>query len=821
MSSSYEIRHALPPRPARGGLAALLLTGLLVGGLPSAHAQDDAGATADSPTPASQRPRPPEALRRATEIELNFNDVELNEVVKRMLEDYGENFILPDPKAFKEKITIHTRRKVSGAAAWEGFLSALEVHGYSLVKVGEYWKIIKAAEGVQAPLRVRAGTEGIPASDQVITQIIPLANVSASDIQSIVNALKSKSGNIIVYQPSNTMIITDHAYVVRKIAELVSELDIAAPKSTMEIVRLRFADAQEMQQLIETLYSVGESGASGGQQQEMSPARARLAARRRATQQPEPQQSDSVTAGKESNYIDKIMSDQRTNSLVVLANAQGHQAVLDLVNKLDVDATDSSRSQIHVVRLEQAKAQDVVDVLSRLSEGTGTTGGAGGAGARTSATARAAATSPGGSRPGAAEQEFGAIAAFDSGMRIAHDESTNSLVIIASPEDFRVVKQVIDELDRVRKQVFVDAVILEISSEDDFEFSMAVHGPQSPSNEAVGFWSGQFGARSFGFSQDLLSGLAMGVFGPVTQVPLQDGSAINVPAFGIVLQAIKTYSSAEIVSNPNLLTLDNEEAKIIVGRKIPFPTNTQFNQFTAQPIVTFTREDVAVTMELTPRINSENFVTLEIRVEVSEVEPGTQGADALLSGGPVTTKREVETTALVRDNQTVVLGGLVGTTETEAEIKVPILGDIPLIGALFRGTTRTSRKSNLLIFLTPHIIETEEDMIEIMRVKEAQFREFRRRFYGQSREQAYRQMQELLQYSMNIVDKESMYRGTIDADKLSVDGSPIRKETASAISLELDRSGRSLVPGAGAGTLPDTDEGPLVPPTDTPTDEDN
>jgi general secretion pathway protein D len=804
MSLLRTLRPALP--------IALLLAGLALGASSTAHAQEE------PPAASSPRVPPPAKLRAVKEIELNFNDVELHEVVKRILEEYGENFILPDPKAFKEKITIRTQRKVSGGAAWEAFLNALQVHGYTVVKVGEYYNIIKATDAVQAPLRIRSGTEGIPASDLVITQIIPLSNVSANDVQSIVNALKSKSGNIIVYAPSNTLIITDHAHNVRKIVELLSELDVAAPKSSMEFIRLRYADAGEVQQLIENLYNVGQSsGSSSTAEQNLSPAQARLAARRRAaTQQDTPASPDSITAGKETNYIDKVIADQRTNSLVVLANEQGHKAVLALIEKIDIDATDSSRSQIHVVRLEQAKAQDVVDVLSRLSEGArGGGGAAASTGTRTVASARAAATAPGGARPPGADSDFGAIAAFDSGMRIAHDEATNSLVIIASPEDFRIVKQVIDELDRVRKQVFVDAVIMEIASDDDLTFSMAAHAPQSAGGESVGFVSGQFGTRSFGFSQDLLSGLAMGIFGQSVQVPLADGQTLSVPAFGIVLQAIKTYSSSEIVSNPNLIALDNEEAKIIVGRKVPFPTNAQFNQFSGQPIVTFTREDVAVTLELTPRINSQNFVTLEVRVEVSEVEPGTSGADALLSGGPVTSKREVETTALIRDNQTIVLGGLVGTTATESEIKVPILGDIPLIGALFRGTTRTSRKSNLLIFLTPHIIETEEDMLEIMRVKEAQFREFRRRFYGTSREEAYRQMQDLLQYSMNIVDRESMYRGSIDVDGIQIDGSPISRETASAIQVELDRAGRPTTPGAGAGTLPATDTAPLIPTTPT------
>lgn len=722
-------------------------------------------ATVDDAVAQDDRQKPPAALGQggADKIQLNHFNKDLEELVKFFMDLRGENYIIGDSQNFREKVTIVSQKPVSKAAAWQAFLSALQVSGYTLVRTGGYYKIIKANEAVQAPLPVRSGGEDIPYSDQVITQLLPLDNISVNDVQSVVNALKSPNGNIIAYNPTNTLIITDHAYNVRKVWEVINELDVGAPRATMRIVKLKYADANEMQSLLTELYGVGESSAA--EQQEDT--RRRRRRRRRRRDEPEPTADAAVSAGKAAKYIDKVIADERTNSLIVLANDEGLEAVLQLVRKLDVDATGRNRSQIHVVRLEQAKAQDVVDVLSRLSEGGGGSGS--GSSRRTTNTRTRARTQPGQAGGEGGDEEFGAIAAFDSGMRIAHDEATNSLVIIANPDDFRVVKTVIDELDRVRKQVFVDAVIMEIASDDSLDFGMGVHGPVGidindpssfdPSTDPYGLLSGTLGQSSaLGLTTDLLSGLAMGVFGPSISIPAADGTSTSVPAFGIVLQAIKTYSGSEVVSNPNLLTLDNAEAKIVVGRKVPFPTNTSFNNL-GQPIVTFTREDVAVSLELTPRINSENYVTLEIRVEVSEVEPSDSDLDPLLSGGPVTSKREVETTALVKDNQTVVLGGLVSTTETEVETKVPILGDVPLVGALFRGRRQESRKSNLLVFLTPHIVEDGDDMVEIMRVKEAQFREFRRRFYGKSREQAYEEVQNLLKYSMNIVDKESLYRG--------------------------------------------------------------
>jgi general secretion pathway protein D len=233
-------------------------------------------------------------------------------------------------------------------------------------------------------------------------------------------------------------------------------------------------------------------------------------------------------------------------------------------------------------------------------------------------------------------------------------------------------------------------------------------------------------------------------------------STITVPAFGIALNALQANSAVDIVSTPTILTMDNEEAKIVVGRNIPFPVSTGRDN-NGQPIVSYQREDVAITLKVTPQINESNFVTLEIFQEVQEVEEDSQGLDASTAGF-ITSKRSAETTVVVRDNQTVVIGGLIGTTETEVETKVPILGDLPLLGMLFRGRHQSSRKTNMLIFLTPHIIEEPEDLEEVYRIKWAQRQEYIKRFYGKGREKADAALKELLSYSMNQIDEPSMYR---------------------------------------------------------------
>jgi general secretion pathway protein D len=289
-------------------------------------------------------------------------------------------------------------------------------------------------------------------------------------------------------------------------------------------------------------------------------------------------------------------------------------------------------------------------------------------------------------------------------------------------------------------------------------------------------------------------------------VPYTDpgtGVETTIPAFGVVLNALKSNSSVNVISNPSVAAMDNEEAKIVVGSKVPFPTTSGLNNL-GQPVVSFQREDVAITLEVTPRVNSSNYVTLEVKVEAQEIAEDDQGLSAAASGGPTTTKRELETVALVEDNQTMVVGGLVGSTDTEVETKVPILGDLPVLGALFRGSRTISRRTNLLIFLTPHIIDDPEDMLEIQRVKEAQRLEFLRRFYGKSRDEYMREMNDLLRYSMNFVDEPSVFRGadTVIQD-LTLDDQPVSPETRDAIESELENAG---VAPAGEGATP-TDEG--------------
>ena len=787
--------------------------------------EDDAGGDEEtsgeeeSLEPEAPKQKPP-SINAAKTVNIDFVETPLSDVVKFMAQVTGRNFILTDD--LKGEVTIISHSPVPVRTAYEAFISALEVHGYTTVTVGGMTKIVSTANAANAPLPIYESGIIPYDTDNFVTQIIQLDNVSVSDISSVVKDLGGKGAKIIAYAPTNTLIITDAAVNIRRVYRIISQLDVASPKSKMTIIPLNFATASEVERVIEELYGTEESGggSAGG-----SKARDRTRSRRRGkAAEPAPSASASKV-GKEGKYIEKIISDERTNSLIVMANEEAIDAVRKLIAELDVDVDPSRLAQIQVVYLEHAKAEDVAQVLSQL--GNGGNSGSSSRNSRNSASTRRTrpGQSPASTRRGAAdtagESEGSAVAAFEEGLRITSDESTNSLVLIATRDQFAIIRQVIDKLDIPRKQVFVEAVILEMATDDTNSAGLSFHAGGENAAGGTNIYSAQVGGTSSIPDQSLLSGMAVGVFGPSIPVSLgvgasSDGegggaSTIDIPAFGIVLNALQSNSAVNIVSTPNILTMDNEEAKIVVGRNVPFPVG-QTQTSIGFPVTNFQREDVAITLKVTPQINESDYVTLETFLEIQEIEGDVAGtAD---QGGPTTSKRSVENTIVVKDNQTIVIGGLISETTNETETKIPILGDIPLVGALFRGSTDQARKTNLMIFLTPHVIDEPADLEEIYRVKWAQRQEFIRRFYGRSREEQEAEMAKLMSYSFNQIDQPSKFRGpTKHSGKYQVLGeqapsTPV--DTGATPAGGTDQSPGSTPAPSG------TDESPGAPPADTP-----
>lgn len=740
-----------------------------------AKGEEEVRPAEDTTLGTSNRQKPPIVDKHA-KVTIDFVDTPLSDVVKYMADITGRNFILTDD--LKGKITIISHQPVTVGEAYEAFLSALEMAGYTTVTVGEATKVVSTGSAANNPTRVYTGS-AIPYTDNFVTQIIQLANVSVSDISSVVKELAGKDAKVIAYQPTNTLIVTDSATNIRRVYHIVSQLDVASPKSELAIIPLRYAQATEVQKIIEELYGATSSSSNESSSRTSETARRRvlrrrLTDRRRSGSETTSEGAQATSVGSEGRYIEKILADERTNSLILMANEKAIKAITALIAQLDVDVDPASRATIHVVYLEHAKAEDVAQVLANLSESGSSSSSARDRSNRGNRYGNRRPLAPPGGPGGPlflvednseASSGTSAVAAFDSGVRITSDTNTNSLVIIATPDQFRIIKQVIDNLDIQRKQVFVEAVILELASSDSNNAGLGFHMGKSTADGGLSLLSAQLGGSSLGLSaSDILSGLAMGVFGAPVDVAVTDSSGetttMSVPAFGIALDALQSNSAVNILSTPNVLTMDNEEAKIVVGRNIPFPVSTGYSNNNT-PITSYQREDVAITLKVTPQINESNYVTLKVFQEVQEVESDNQGLD-VNTAGFITSKRNVDTTVVVKDNQTVVLGGLIAETDSKSETKVPLLGDLPLVGMLFRGHENTNRKTNLLIFLTPHIIDDPSDLEEIYRVKMAQRDEFIRRFYGKSREQQERELADLLSYSMNQIDKPSRFRGPIE-----------------------------------------------------------
>lgn len=687
-------------------------------------------------------------------------DIDLKELINLVGTIFEKNFILTDD--IKGSGTIICTKPLTRGELYEVFLSILEINGYTTVESSDrnYVKIVQVSGATNAPLSL--GYEGdIGNTERYVTQIIQLDNVSVTDISPIVKDLSGKSAKIITYAPTNTLIITDASINIKRVYKIIKQMDVASPKSKLKIIPLHHATASDVQQIIDELYGSSSSGTSANKSGAGASKTTRTN-RKGAASKTEATSGDATNVGSEGKYIEKIISDERTNSLIVMANEEALDTITKLIQDLDVDVDPASRAQIHVVYLEHAKAEDIAQVLSNLSNGGGSTNKNNTRNNNTrnnTTNNRNASTASKSTDTGS--DSASAVAAFDSGIRITHDENTNSLVIIATPDQIQYVKQVIEKLDIRRKQVFVEAVVLELASDENFEFGLGAHLGKPNDDGSLSIFSSQLNGSSFGLSSDLLSGMAMGVFGEPVSVAVGDGfggsANVSVPAFGIALNALQSNSSVNILSTPNILTLDNEEAAIIVGRNIPFPVSTGRDS-NNNPIVSYQREDVAITLKVTPQINESNYVTLTVFQEVQEVESDSKGLD-VSTAGFITSKRSADTTVLIKDNQTVVIGGLIGTTESTVATKIPLLGDIPIIGKLFRGKKTTARKTNMLIFLTPHVIDDESDLEEVYRIKVAQRQEFIRRFYGKSRNEQEAELAKLLQYSMNQIDKPSVYRG--------------------------------------------------------------
>jgi general secretion pathway protein D len=635
---------------------------------PATDNQATGAGPAERPKPADIAPR--ERAKPPVYLSMDFTDVDLPVLIKFISEQTKKNFIFDE--RVQGKITIISPRRISLDEAYNVFLSVLHVKGFATVEQENTIKIVPLREIKQEDLPT--GPEGEPGA-RIITRLIPLQYIDTADVVTLLTPLVSKDGLLTAFGPSNTLILIDSRSNIDKIVRILGEIDREGTGNVMQVFQLKNASVAEIAKTLDTLYK--ETAAP-----QVSRRRGR-AVRPTATKGASP----------------KFIPDARTNILIVLAGQDVMEDIGDLIEKLDIP-TPTGTGRINVYYLENADAEEVSKVLASLTD-----------------------KRPGTPQPQAAGQAptiKGVIAAeLEGGVKITADKATNSLIIIASLNDYQTIVDVIKKLDIRRRQVYVEALVMEINLDNARDLGIEFRAAAELKNDGA-----IIGGTNFGFQgnlNELLLGLATGnpllfsgtgllTAGIAGTVTLPDGTEI--PAITAVLRAAQTNENLNILSTPHLLTLDNKEAEIIVAENIPFITSQSRDTTNlANVINTVERKDVGIILRFTPRINESDFVSLDIYQESSAVQ-----ATSLLTiseVGPITTKRSAKTSVLVKSGDTVILGGMMQDTVTTNESKVPILGDIPLLGYLFRFSSAKHEKTNLLIFLTPHIIKTPEEMFEV------------------------------------------------------------------------------------------------------------
>ena len=639
-------------------------------------------------------------------VSMDYQDMELKDVIKAVAKFTGKNFLYDD--RVRGTVTVISETPVTIDEAYRVFESILQVKGFTTVEgPGGITKILPIREAKEAPIATVTGRGREPNRDLYITRLVPLKYVKADTIANTFRPLVSKDANVIAYAPTNTMIVTDTAANIRRIMTILSEIDVRTYQDQIKMIPIEYADAAQVAEYLQEIFSESQTQTQTARRR---PTRARA---QRASTQAQADAASTFGAAGEPRFI----TDERTNSIIVIAPEGTIRQVERLVKLLDYKRRGTGR--IHVYRLQNADSEEMAQTLSSLT---------GGGGARPTAVPGRAAGAA------AAAGQAAAVAELEGGIRITADAPTNSLIIQASAEGFAAIRDVIEELDTRRPQVMVEALIMEADVDNDQTLGAGWLARTSFGTDDT---AGEFGSNTTGTAQPNLLGpapspitdpgdfLARVVGKTVTLLvpdPANPGAFIEqeFPVIQGFIQAAASDSDTNIIASPTLLTADNEEAQIIIGQNIPVPTS-RLQQSTGQADEFVTsqnieRQDVGVTLRVTPQISEGDSVRLEIFQEISNVI----AFDPEL--GPTTTNREVENTVFVKDGEAVMIGGILQDTQTLTVNKVPFLGDIPFLGWAFKTEVEDVAKINLMVVLTPRIVRDPEDLQRLTIEQRERFR---------------------------------------------------------------------------------------------------
>ena len=611
------------------------------------------------------------APRAGEAVTLNFSNAEIEAVARTMAGIAGVNVVV-DPRV-KGTLTLVTEKPVSRALAMAQFQAALRLQGFTMVESAGLYKVVPEADAKLQSNAVTANDGGVAFGNQITTQIFRLNFESANNLVPVLRPLISPNNTINANPGNNSLVITDYADNLRRIARIIAAMDVSNA-TDVEVLPLKHAIASDLAPLVLRLVEAsGGAGASAGQA--------------------------------DTSFKTMLMAEPRSNSLILrAANPARVSLVKSLINKLDQPTNVGSNGDagnIYVVYLKNADATKLAVTLRAAM-----TSGGGGAGAPAAVASVSPLAGAGAGAGGAGGAGVAPSAAPSTGGQVQADPATNSLIITAPEPQYRQLRAVIDKLDARRAQVFVESLIAEVSADRAAEFGIQWQGALGKSGSTnIGLLGTNFG-QSISNIISLSTSVASGV--PAVSRGVNFGIAHQtngVYVLGFLARFLEDSGSGNVLSTPNLLTLDNEEAKIVIGQNVPFVTG----QFTntgggtggsVNPFQTIERKDVGLTLKVKPQISENGTVKLTIFQEVSSVQASTVNA----TNGPTTNKRTIESNVLVEDGNIVVLGGLLQDEYSGNAEKVPGLGDVPLFGNLFKSEKRSRKKTNLMVFLRPVVV---------------------------------------------------------------------------------------------------------------------
>ncbi|MDG2051439.1 MAG: type II secretion system secretin GspD [Myxococcota bacterium] len=619
-------------------------------------------------------------------VQLDFKDVELPVVIETIARITGRNFIYDD--RVRGRVTIVSPSEVTADQAYAVFESVLKIKGFTAVPgPGGVLKIVPIRDAKESSIETIRDNRPSPNRDSFVTRLVPLLYINAEAITNTIKPLVSKDASMVAYAPTNTIIMTDTEANIRRLLSILEAIDVETYREELAVIKVKHADAATLGEQVSEIYGAEVSSSAAN-----PPSRARSARNRRNSQ------PAANTANVSPGQKVRIITDERTNSLLVLASRGAIQDIRDLVRQLDVPLIGGGR--IHVYYLKHADAEELGETLNGMLSGQ--SGGARSGPGRTGAT-------------GAAPQNLNTrVTALAEGITINHDAATNSLVIQASKEAYEALAAVIKKLDIARPQVLVEAMILEVDVTDGIDLGVewtinAINGDQQ-------FFFSTASAAASGGGAGQIAGVVKRVFDVGADgIQPTDRASASGTNFDAVLKAAATDANLNLVSAPHILTSDNEEAEIRIGDNIPIITSrvesATGNTAGLASSVNVERQDIGVTLRVTPQISEGDSLRLKIFQELTAINEALQ-QDVGSAGqvGVALSSRKVENTVVVKDSETVVVGGLINDQWDDNENKVPFLGDIPGLGWAFKSTSKKLRKINLIVFLTPHIIRSTDEM---------------------------------------------------------------------------------------------------------------